>query len=722
VTKTNPARRNDTLGVYRFIFAIVVCLSHFHSKGNFGPDGPALFVEANAVLEFFSISSGYFLMRDAVRAWGTLDCGEAGAAGLTGKYALRRFTRLFPHFFLTFSVFILLRILLLHTLTPQDAAVQGFFELFLLQGFGFPSVTLLYWFVSTLFIASVLLYWLALVLREHFVLLMAFTAPLTYSVFYWTNGSIGLTLEPAVAGTVGLWRMAAGLGMGALVYHAVQYLKPRLAGRFPLLSSLLELGLTTFLLVIFYFTHGDHRDFPMVFLFALLLTSLFLGGSSLSRLLDNPVSGFLGKISYGFYLNQAIFVHLFGPVIPVGKYWPSAALYLLLNFLLSVLTTWLCQWAMARIQPRCARISQRAAELRRAAPPAEGRNRTIGAYRFLFAVLICLFHFRAKGSFGSNPCAFRGGWLGVEFFALASGFFLMHSIEKARAGKLERGELLPAVGSFALRRYLRLYPHYILTLVPFLLMRIFLLHTLSVRDCLTDGFFDFFMLQAFGFSSVVYMLWYPSALFLGCVLLYWLSLVLKDHYLVVMAFAAPLILASFLHNYGNLDQTMYNAIVGSRGLWRMIAELGLGCLIYQAVKYWKPFLQNRFGLAASVLELALLAAVLVLCWQGTRDSRDFIALGLLGLLVLSVFLGNSRLSRLLDNPLSDFLGKISYGFYLNQAFFIHLYGDLLPVNGYWRTAAVFLSCNLVLSVASYFLSQKLSALLEGAVRRLQTPA
>lgn len=359
-----------------------------------------------------------------------------------------------------------------------------------------------------------------------------------------------------------------------------------------------------------------------------------------------------------------------------------------------------------------------------AAPPKGGRNRAIEFYRFLFAVIICLYHFRMKGNFGPTPVAFIGGYLGVEFFALVSGFFLMPAIEKASAlpASSER-EVLSLVGSFTLRRFARLYPQYILISVSFLLMRMCYLHTLTPTEVLVDGFFDFTLLQAFGFPTIIFLFWFPSALFIASVLLYWLALVLRQHFTVATTFAALFIVACFYEKYGTLDGTLGNGLFfvlpGSQGLWRLIAELSLGALAYQLVKYLKPLLRGRFALLSTLAELAILALVVRFTWQVNRDQRDFIVLALLFVLLLSVAMGQSFLTRLLDNPVSGFLGKISYGYYLNQCFFLHLYGSVLRVHeDYWPTACFVLVCNLVLSTVTFYLSQGLTSLL----KRLFRPA
>lgn len=701
MTKLAVSRRESAIGSYRFLFAVIVCLYHFQTLAGFS--APTAFSGAFPSVDFYALVSGYFLMPSIQRAADRRREG-ASALSLAGEFTLRRFLRLYPHYILTLVPFLALRVFILHTLTVKECLLDGFFDFFMLQALGSTTVIFLFWYVSSLFLASVLLYWLALLLKDHFVPAAAFGALFILSWFCRNTGTIDHILFP------GIWRLAAGLGLGCVIHQLVRRWKPALQGRFSLMSSLWELLLLSGILLLMWRGGRDHNNFIVLALLFLLVLSVFLGNSRLSHLLNNPASAFLGQVSYGYYLNQCFFIHLFGRLLQAETFWPVAGLFLAGNLILSAATTWLCRWGTARLQALwTARRPQPQPE---AAAPAR-TTRAVEAYRFLFAVVIALYHFRSKGAFGPAPTAFIRGYLGVEFFTLVSGFFLMHTIQKAQK---EGGAPLPAVGSFARRRFLRLYPHYILTLAVFLFLRIFILRTCTLRDCLTDGFFDFFMLQSVGSTPLVYLLWYPSALFLACVLLYWLALLLKDHFAPAAAFGALLILSWFYRNTGSIDHILYP------GLWRLMAELGLGCILSLLVQRCRPFFQGRLPLLSTLFELTLLAAILLLCWCCSRDERDFLALALLILLLFSVLLGHSGLSRLLDNPLSAFLGQISYGFYLNQCFFLHIFGPVIPVRPYWRTAALFLACNFVLSILTYYLSQGVAALLRRGADSLCRPS
>lgn len=335
------------------------------------------------------------------------------------------------------------------------------------------------------------------------------------------------------------------------------------------------------------------------------------------------------------------------------------------------------------------------------------RSGAIECYRFLFSVVVCLFHFRIKGNFPGPTGAFSAGYLGVEFFSIASGWFLMCSIQQGRAAQEEGAEILHLVRSYAARRFVRLWPHYLLTLVLFVALRVFYLKTLTVGEFLEKGFFEIFMLQSFGSSYVVMLLWYVSALFLASVLLYWLGSVLQDHLPILMAFAAPLIFSAFHVNYATVDHTMDPAVVGSLGLWRVFAGLGLGCAA--ACLGQRP-VRRRSPLVASLWEAGLLLALLLIMDRTYHSLWDFTAIALLVLLVRSVLLGDSALSRLLDNDLSAFLGRISYGSYLNQCFFLHLFGPVIPVRSYRSAAALFLGLNFLLSILTDRLARALASL------------
>ena len=60
-------------------------------------------------------------------------------------------------------------------------------------------------------------------------------------------------------------------------------------------------------------------------------------------------------------------------------------------------------------------------------PMRKRRNETVDFLKFLFALVIVIFHGRKLASSGEFAL-FQSGYLGVEFFFLVSGFLMMKSV------------------------------------------------------------------------------------------------------------------------------------------------------------------------------------------------------------------------------------------------------------------------------------------------------
>ena len=82
------------------------------------------------------------------------------------------------------------------------------------------------------------------------------------------------------------------------------------------------------------------------------------------------------------------------------------------------------------------------------------RNVYIEINRIIFTFFIILMHGEYLIRDIASERVFRGGYIGVEFFFVVSGYFLARSIEK---GEIKTKQYLQS-------RLKRLYPHYILSI------------------------------------------------------------------------------------------------------------------------------------------------------------------------------------------------------------------------------------------------------------------
>ncbi len=318
--------------------------------------------------------------------------------------------------------------------------------------------------------------------------------------------------------------------------------------------------------------------------------------------------------------------------------------------------------------------------------------------------MIALLHFRYYGGFGAEPTGFRGGYLAVEFFFLTSGFFLMKRIEE-QWGKGE-GSITLAVWKYAKARYIRLFIPYFLTVTVAMLLRIFVWKNLYWKDYLIHGLYEIFMLQSFGFPYVTLILWYASALLIASVFLYWVALSMKEQYLILLLFFVPGILSMLYQQYGHIDLTMGKSFLVTAGLWRAVAELGAGCLMYQAVKHLKAQIHGRFRISSTVFEMVLLLFILWIMFRTYRDIKDFPLLLLMILFLTSTMLESSALQIVFRHKCFSYLGEVSYAFYLVQAISLQIFATLPERMTYWFAACCFLLGNFILAVGIYEASKR----------------
>ena len=327
-----------------------------------------------------------------------------------------------------------------------------------------------------------------------------------------------------------------------------------------------------------------------------------------------------------------------------------------------------------------------------------GKNRAIEFFRFFFCCGIFFFHFGALHAPETAFWPFAGGYLGVEFFFLVAGWLMMPRLLRLPRG---RAGLRPALELFA-GRVRRLYPPYLISLLALLAARKLLYPAYGLLPALRGGLPDLLLLQVFrGNWTMEILYWFVSALL-------WAGLLLS---LLALGFgaeryarrAAPALFLAFLL-WSAAAHGFLNAVEPER-LWiggaRALAELGLGCTLYTLPPRRLP------PRLAAALELLSLAAVLALMAR-SGGWGDYLCLLLLALLTWLLFTRQGLLSRLLDQPLCEALGALSYGMYLNQPLVLLLLRPLSGRLGLWPGALLELLALIALSRAENLLLDRLS--------------
>lgn len=301
------------------------------------------------------------------------------------------------------------------------------------------------------------------------------------------------------------------------------------------------------------------------------------------------------------------------------------------------------------------------------------RNNALEFYRFVFIVFIFFMHFRSYGGFEGDKNYFAASYLGVEYFFILSGFFMMQKIEKLFASNNSLNPEKSTVSFFA-ARVKRLYPLYIFSLFLFMLALKIVKPEYGLLSHAKDGFADFFMLQVFFEKEPVNLhLWFVSGLLWGSFLAYYLAVKYREKYTCIIAPLAFLGFAGYCFtNFGKIDITSISPVfLGA--FFRAFSEIGIGCTLYCIYNKLKNRDFSKLDkITLSVLEIILPLLCGYIAWRGHWNILDFIALFAICALILVTALGQGVVSKLLNNKFSGFLGSITYAMYLNQAVFIYI--------------------------------------------------
>lgn len=329
----------------------------------------------------------------------------------------------------------------------------------------------------------------------------------------------------------------------------------------------------------------------------------------------------------------------------------------------------------------------------------KSKNLVIELYRFLFTCIIYIYHFRTYSEIQKMKGNFSGGYLGVEFFFLISGFYLMKSITKKR-NQEKKGFINDGI-AFLKKRIQRLYPEYIvsiclLIIVSFIGSR----GDFTVFYLIKDGFPDLICVQAFFVNKKINsLLWFVSVLIWGSLLIkIVLSLISVRNYLIVANFFSFVFFIYAFLEIGFLDLTQ-NKYFYLDGFLRGFSELIIGCTIYCIVQYLNDRKICASLIVVNIISISCFSFSAFLMFFRGDDRIDFV---ILFLLMIIVFIEGNREIKIDDksirNKVIGVLGSVSYGMYLNQVLIQKVVHSVFP--GYRFRIVIFISLILLLIVSA----------------------
>ena len=329
------------------------------------------------------------------------------------------------------------------------------------------------------------------------------------------------------------------------------------------------------------------------------------------------------------------------------------------------------------------------------------RNNSITIWRIVFSLCILGEH-----------SGLTGRWIvPVEFFFLTSGYLLAQEV-------YEKGAKESGI-QYAWKRVKRLYPMYFISMLLYgiAFMGLYAPETVSsstvgkfIIHNLLASYRQFLMLQVWGQQQMILLnpiCWYVATIFWDGIILYiFLKWIPPKQARWLIGISSFLILSVYCIKVGHLDvwEIHRSVILDGRVLYmsdalmRGFADMGLGVLIYCVKEKYGNKITEIFKEHFIWLEMAGYLFVIIAAFYMGKSRWDYLFLGVLCVCVLLSFLPHK--SPWINNKVIRYLGRWTYGVYLNQSIFIIV---LLPlvvysINTPWKKFIVSTIASVLLTM------------------------
>jgi peptidoglycan/LPS O-acetylase OafA/YrhL len=301
------------------------------------------------------------------------------------------------------------------------------------------------------------------------------------------------------------------------------------------------------------------------------------------------------------------------------------------------------------------------------------RFHVLDSWRGVAALLVAIFHLNVLSAIYSLDFI-RNAYLFVDFFFVLSGFVIAHSYG-------DRMATLDGVGTFALRRFSRLWPLHAVVLVAFVIAESgkalmaargasFYAPPFSGSTSPNAVFMHLAFAQAMGIQD--HLTWNPPSWSIAAefwtYMIFAATLHVAETRFARVRFAAEGLLAILLigsaavllrYSERGMDVTF------DLGIFRCLCGFLIGHFVY---RLWQVCPRDIFD--SPLVEVAVLIATVGFVSIAGRSSYSFFAPLVFAVVVLVFAYEAGPVSRLMTNRGNEWLGRISYSIYMWQAFII----------------------------------------------------
>lgn len=334
------------------------------------------------------------------------------------------------------------------------------------------------------------------------------------------------------------------------------------------------------------------------------------------------------------------------------------------------------------------------------------RVKSIDGIRAILCVMIALFHFGQAFSLGA---IFEGAWFAVEIFFILSGFLLI-------AGAESKGELFSVRDAMQSRLH-RMYPAYIVgTLALVMVYAItwfkgdIFLWIYSDQSHLKLLLFELLCLQTTGISGLQYVngpAWYVSSLLIVTFLLAYFYAKKKKSIFPVVTCVSVLLYGLMCVVCPSMPSAGFFLNTGIPvPLMRALAGMCLGAVLYWVYNCDKAIIiYNKIKHPEMWTSLSFVIVLGTLLFASY--SRWFFLLLLpCSILILFSFWGSKNyFDKLLESRCVQFLGKMSFSFYIMQSFsqnVVQIYATRYTEN-VWLLNLIYILLNTFVGYIVYIL-------------------
>lgn len=308
-------------------------------------------------------------------------------------------------------------------------------------------------------------------------------------------------------------------------------------------------------------------------------------------------------------------------------------------------------------------------------------------FRFWAIMIIAVFHgFRGIG-------IVPNGYLFVEFFFIASGFFAMESYHKRK----------PDLKKSIVTRFLRLYPVFLISNILFFIVSAYYGREFSSNQIMHTLLF----LSYSPFSTTIPLIsWFCPALFWSGIVMF---LLIRFPRTEVGKFIITLSTSVLLYAYifytttdlGGISHVYFDLF--SKGFLRGVAGVSLGA----ALSYFKLLTAQKNLRGLQVLEILTLIIFAYVQFAGQSVPIQIAHILVSVALIILCYQNKTYLMKKFDHRYCVFLGNIAFSIYLSHVTFIAFMKHASP--DYFDNAknlATYVPAVILLGVAFYYLIEK----------------